>query len=88
MDEKNDRPRKMSSCFEGPSFAELMRKIAGEKGIGSLCEEMMKAWMDGRREGPKGPPEGPTEEAREEKDDRDGETAQSRSKKPSKGGVK
>ena len=38
MDKKKDQPGKVSSCFEGPAGAEMMQKITGEQGIGSLCE--------------------------------------------------
>jgi hypothetical protein len=43
MDENKDQPKKVSTCFEGPSFAERMQKIMGKEGIGSLCEEMMRS---------------------------------------------
>jgi hypothetical protein len=43
MDENKDQPRKISTCFEGSSFAEMMQKIMGKEGIGSLCEEMMRS---------------------------------------------
>jgi hypothetical protein len=43
MDENKDQARKVSTCFEGSSFAEMMQKIMGEEGIGSLCEEMMRS---------------------------------------------
>jgi len=43
MGDKKDQLRKVSTCFEGPACAEMMQKIMGEKGIGSLCEEMMRS---------------------------------------------
>jgi len=43
MDKNKDQLRKVSTCFEGPACAEMMQKIMGEKGIGSLCEEMMRS---------------------------------------------
>jgi len=43
MSDKKDQLRKVSTCFEGPACAEMMQKIMGEKGIGSLCEEMMRS---------------------------------------------
>jgi hypothetical protein len=50
MDENKDQPRKISTCFEGSSFAEMMQKIMGKEGIGSLCEEMMRSLTKRRRE--------------------------------------
>ena len=43
MDKKKDQPRKISTCFEESSFAEMMQKIMGQEKIGSLCEEMMRS---------------------------------------------
>ena len=43
MKENKDQPKKVSTCFEGSPAAEMMRKIMGEQGIGSLCEEMMRS---------------------------------------------
>ena len=57
MDENKDQPRKVSICFEGPSCAEMMEKIMGEEGIGSLCEEMMRSLVKRSSEG-KGEPQG------------------------------
>ena len=50
MNENKDQPRKVSTCFEGSPFAEMMQKIMGEEGIGSLCEEMMRSLMKRCRE--------------------------------------
>ncbi len=43
MKENKGQQKKVSTCFEGSSFAEMMQKIMGEEGIGSLCEEMMRS---------------------------------------------
>jgi hypothetical protein len=43
MKENKGQPNKASTCFEGSPAAEMMLKIMGEKGIGSLSEEMMKS---------------------------------------------
>jgi hypothetical protein len=43
MKEKKGQPNKVSTCFEGSPTAEMMLKIMGEKGIGSLSEEMMRS---------------------------------------------
>jgi len=50
MDEKKDQPTKISTCFEGTSFAEMMQKIMDKAGIGSLCEERMRSLTERRRE--------------------------------------
>jgi hypothetical protein len=62
MDENKDQPRKISTCFEGSSFAEMMQKIMGEEGIGSLCEEMMRSLTERRRESKEEPHEVEKEE--------------------------
>ena len=46
MDENKDQPRKVSTCFEGSSFAEKMQQIVGAEGIGSLSEEMMRSLIE------------------------------------------
>ena len=43
MKENKGQPKKVSTCFEGSPTAEMMQKIMGEKGIGSLSEEMMRS---------------------------------------------
>jgi hypothetical protein len=43
MKENRSQPKKVSTCFEGSPTAEMMQKIMGEKGIGSLSEEMMRS---------------------------------------------
>jgi len=43
MKEDNGQPKKASTCFEGSTCAEMMQKIMGKQGIGSLCEEMMRS---------------------------------------------
>ena len=34
------------TCLEGIPFAEMMKKMPDQQGIGSLCEEMMKNFME------------------------------------------
>jgi len=43
MKEKKSQPKKVSTCFEGSPTAEMMQKIMGEQGLGSLSEEMMRS---------------------------------------------
>ena len=43
MKENKGQPKKGSTCFEGPPAAEMMLRIMGEQGIGSLSEEMMRS---------------------------------------------
>jgi hypothetical protein len=50
MKEDKDRQRKVNTCLEGSPCAEMMQKIMGEQGVGSLCEEMMRTLMKTRRE--------------------------------------
>jgi hypothetical protein len=41
--EDKAQPGPVSTCFEGLASAEMMQKIMGEKGIGSLSAEMMRS---------------------------------------------
>lgn len=43
MKENKGQRKKVSTCFDGLPSAEMMQKIMGEQGIGSLCEEMMRS---------------------------------------------
>jgi hypothetical protein len=47
-----EQPRHVSTCFEGLSGAEMMQKLMGEEGIGSLCDEMLRSSMN-RNQGAK-----------------------------------
>lgn len=58
------QPRRVSTCFEGSSFAEMTQKIVGVEGIGSLSEEMMRSLIESCYQG-KGEPQ----EAKKEKGD-------------------
>jgi hypothetical protein len=51
MKENERRPKKVSTCFEGSPTAAMMQKIMGEKGIGSLSEEMMRSLIKKLNEG-------------------------------------
>ena len=51
MKENKDQPKKVSTCFERSPSAEMMKKIMGEQGIGSLCEEMMRSLIKKLNEG-------------------------------------
>ncbi len=44
--DNKEQPRKVSTCFEGSSSAEMMQKIVGAEGIGSLSEEMMRSLIE------------------------------------------
>lgn len=61
-DESKNRQGRAGTCFEEAPFAEMMEKILGEQGIGSLSEEMMRTWAERYREGLKGPHEAPGKE--------------------------
>jgi hypothetical protein len=66
MDENKDQLRKLSTCFEGSSFAEMMQKIVGAEGIGSLSEEMMRSSIESRCEGKVQPREAEKEKGDEQ----------------------
>ena len=42
MTEENASTKEFNTCCENVHFAEMMQKMMGRKGIGSLCAEMMK----------------------------------------------
>ena len=42
MAEKKEHQKEFSTCLEGLSCAEMIKKMTGQQGVGSLCEEMMK----------------------------------------------
>jgi hypothetical protein len=42
MADKNESQKEFSTCLEGIPCAEMMQKMMGQKGIGSLCGEMMR----------------------------------------------
>jgi hypothetical protein len=46
MAEKEENKKAFSTCLEGVPFAEMMQKMLGQQGIGSLCAEMMKKVME------------------------------------------
>ena len=51
MSDKKDTPKKVSCCFEKSPFTEMMRKMMGRQGVGSLCAEMMKKINEQREAG-------------------------------------
>jgi hypothetical protein len=56
MEEKKVNQKEFSTCLEGLSCAEMMKKMKGQQGMGSLCEEMMRSMMSkcrGSKEEPK-----------------------------------
>lgn len=54
--ESKGQPGKVSTCFEGSPCAELMQKVMGKHGIGSLCDELMKSVVNGNHKGKERPP--------------------------------
>jgi len=54
MKENKDQQSQAGTCFEEAPCAEMMEKILGEQGIGSLSEEMMRTWAERCREGREG----------------------------------
>jgi len=43
MNKDKTKQGAFSTCLEGSPCAEMMQKIMGENGVGSLCEEMMRS---------------------------------------------
>ncbi len=46
MADKKDTDREFDTCFENRPFAELMQKMMGRQGVGSLSTEMMKKILE------------------------------------------
>lgn len=42
MTDKKESTETFSTCLENAHFAEMMQKVMGTQGIGSLCAEFMK----------------------------------------------
>jgi len=63
MKENKDPQRKIRTCLDGSPCAEMMQKIMGEQGIGSLCEEMMRSLTNPCHESKEGPQEVNKEES-------------------------
>ena len=57
MTEDKDRQKPLSTCLEGSPCAEMMQKIMSEQGLGSGCEEMMRACLKKFQENPAKPEE-------------------------------
>ena len=51
MAEKKEHQKEFSTCLENIPFAEMMQKMMGQKGVGSLCAEMMKKVTEKKGEG-------------------------------------
>lgn len=49
--EKTEKQKEFSTCLENAPFAEMMQKMTGQKGIGSLCTEMMKKVTEKQEDG-------------------------------------
>jgi hypothetical protein len=64
MQEDKAQPRQVSTCLEDSPYAEMMQKIMGEQGIGSLCEEMMRSLMKTGRKVKEEPQEAKKEDGR------------------------
>lgn len=51
MVDKKDTDKGFDTCFENRPFAELMQKMMGRQGVGSLCAEMMKKILEAQKDG-------------------------------------
>jgi hypothetical protein len=51
MAEKEENKKGFSTCLEGFPMAEMMQKMIGHQGIGSLCTEMMRQVMEKQGDG-------------------------------------
>jgi hypothetical protein len=50
MADKKDTDKDFGACFANSPFPELMPKMAGRQGVGSLCAEMMKKILEKQRD--------------------------------------
>jgi hypothetical protein len=51
MAEKMENQKKFSTCLEDTPFAEMMQRMIGLQGIGSLCSEMMRKVLEKQGDG-------------------------------------
>jgi len=51
MADKKDAHKEFGTCFEKLPFAEMLRKMSGRQGVGSLCAEMMEKIMERQEDG-------------------------------------
>jgi hypothetical protein len=51
MADKNDNEKEFDTCFANSPFPELMQKMMGRQGVGSLCTEMMKKILKAQKNG-------------------------------------
>jgi hypothetical protein len=51
MAENKEHQKEFSTCLENGHFAEMMQKMMGKKGVGSICAEMMKKVTEKKGEG-------------------------------------
>jgi hypothetical protein len=68
MKEDKDQQNQVSTCLEDLACAELIQKIMGQQGIGSLCEERMRSLMRTGREVKEKPQDTEKEESRGSKE--------------------
>jgi hypothetical protein len=73
MKEDKDQPRQVSTCLEDSAYAEMMQKVMGEQGIGSLCEERMRSLMNTGRKVKETRQEAKKEDGRGTENDRAGQ---------------
>jgi hypothetical protein len=51
MAQQKENKKDFSTCIDDSPFAEMMQKLSGQQGIGSLCAEMMKSIMEKQGDG-------------------------------------
>jgi hypothetical protein len=51
MADKKDTDKEFDTCFENWPFAELMQKMMGRQGVGSLCAEIMEKILEEQKDG-------------------------------------
>lgn len=51
MAEKTENPQKYNTCLEDITCAEMIHKMLGRKGVGSLCADMLQKMMEQPGEG-------------------------------------
>ena len=87
MTEDKDRPKTVSTCFDGSPCAENMQKALGGGGIGSLCERLLRSARKTLGRDPQGPREA-MRPVREESTHSNSRAVQCRMKDQNDGGMK
>jgi hypothetical protein len=88
MQEDKGPAGRISTCFEGPAWAKMMRRTRAQDGIGSLCDGVMRSLAETLGRGPAGPSVARKKARRKDKNGPGAPAAPGRTPSPHTGGRK